>query len=110
MAGEDKPLRRLRRKLTVETLWLYVLAVLSEHGPTYAYNVKRLIQRTFGFKPSTATLYTVIYRLERGGYLENVGGEYSVTSKGTQLLREGIEFLENTLITLKNLAGGSNGP
>ncbi len=110
MAGDEKPLRRLKRKLTVETLWLYVLAALSAHGPTYAYNVKKLIQEMFGFKPSTATLYTVIYRLERGGYLKNVGGEYSVTPKGAQLLREGLEFLESTTSTLRSIVGGSNGP
>jgi len=112
MGGENKPLERLKRKTTIETLWLYVLAAIASEGPTYAYNVRRIIRDKFGFKPSTVTLYTVIYRLEREKLLEKEDGVYRLTSEGVRTLREGIKYLEDMVRTLKSTVkdGGSSGP
>ncbi|MEB3851385.1 MAG: PadR family transcriptional regulator [Desulfurococcales archaeon] len=104
MAPAGKPLARLQRKLTVEILWIYVLAVLASRGPTYAYNVRRLISEIFGFKPSTVTLYTVIYRLEREGLIAKEGGEYAITDSGRAALSRGICLLRGILSQLAGLA------
>ncbi len=95
------PLRRLERKSTTETLWLYVIAALLLEGPTYAYNVRKLISKHFGFKPSTMTLYTVIYRLEREGFLKRRDNLYEVTEKGLDALEEGVELLEDKVQKLR---------
>ncbi len=111
---KNPPLSRLQRKTTVETLWLYILASLASEGPTYGYNVRKIITSKFGFKPSTVTLYTVLYRLERQGYLKKENDTYTITEKGIELLTKGIEHLEKTVNMLKkslvSLEGGSNGP
>jgi len=107
------PMDRLRRKLTVETLWLYILAVLEKHGPTYAYNIKRLIRETFGFTPSTMTLYSVVYRLEKAGLLDKIeDGSYRVTDLGRKSLEEGIQFIRGITELLEKAArgDGSSGP
>ena len=111
-ASSPRPLIRLRRKTTIENLWLYIIATLLSEGETYAYRVKKLIEEKFGFKPSTVTLYTVIYRLEREGLLErNPEGVYRVTGKGVEVFREGLDYLEETLARLRRVAwGGSHGP
>ncbi len=98
---KNPPLARLYKKTTVETLWLYILASLISEGPTYGYNVRKIIANKFGFKPSTVTLYTVLYRLERLGYLVKQGDTYSITEKGRKLLEEGINHLEKTVSLLK---------
>ena len=109
-------MERLKRKTTIETLWIYVLAVLARNGPTYAYRVRKLIHETFGFKPSTVTLYTVIYRMEREGLLERRNNEYIPTEEGLEALRTAISYLESLVETLKENAdlvggaGGSRGP
>ncbi|MCE4601390.1 MAG: PadR family transcriptional regulator [Desulfurococcales archaeon] len=90
---EAKPLKRLEKKLTVEVLWLYIIAVLLEK-PTYGYDVRRRIRERFGFKPATVTTYTVIYRLEREGLIEKKSdGTYTVTEEGEMIFQEGVEML-----------------
>ncbi len=105
---KNPPLARLHKKTTVETLWLYILASLVSEGPTYGYNVRKIITNKFGFKPSTVTLYTVLYRLERLGYLEKQGDTYSITEKGRKLLEEGIKHLEKTVTMLKESLATAN--
>ena len=97
------PVSRLKRKMTVENLWVYVLAALSE-GPTYAYDVKKRIVRDFGFKPSTITLYSVIYRLKKEGLIKQVNNGiklYEVTDDGYEALNQAINFIENNMTKIK---------
>ncbi len=98
--AETKALRRLRRKLTEENLWLYVIHVLKEK-PMYAYEVKVSIERKFGFKPRTVTVYAVLYRMVREGLLKvdtkNGTKVYMPTEKGIEAFKLGLEFIENTL-------------
>ncbi|MEB3806093.1 MAG: PadR family transcriptional regulator [Desulfurococcales archaeon] len=101
---EAKPLKRLEKKLTVEVLWLYIIAVLLEK-PTYGYDVRRRIRELFGFKPATVTTYTVIYRLEREGLIEKRDdGTYTVTREGAKIFREGVEMLGRVYQLLRNQA------
>ncbi len=99
----DGPVTRLKRKMTVENLWMYVLAALSE-GPTYAYDVKKRIHKEFGFKPSTITLYSVIYRLKREGLIKQVGDGnkfYEVTDEGYEALNQAVTFMESNVSKIK---------
>ena len=97
-----RALERLKRKLTVETLWIYIVNVLLEE-PTYPYDVRRRIQRKFGFTPSTITTYTVIYRMEREGLLVKSGeGVYKVTEEGEKAYREALGFMRRILALLES--------
>ncbi len=100
-----KVLNRLRRKITVENLWMYVIASLLK-GPTYAYDVKKRIRELFGFEPSTITLYAVIYSLKREGLIKVVSEQpktYGVTDEGIEALEAALGLLEDNLNKLKSL-------
>ncbi|MEM1686466.1 MAG: helix-turn-helix transcriptional regulator [Zestosphaera sp.] len=102
----SKPLIRLKRKLTIENLWIYVIASLMIK-PTYAYHVRKLIKEFFGFSPTTITLYSVIYRLKKSGLIkeELVSGEriYKPTEEGIKELEEALSFMEQTIKRLKEI-------
>lgn len=102
----SKPLIRLKRKLTIENLWVYVIASLMIK-PTYAYHVRKLINEFFGFSPTTITLYSVIYRLKKSGLIEEelVSGEriYRPTEEGVKELEEAISYMEQMVKRLKEV-------
>ena len=103
------PLQRLKRKLTTENLWLYILTLLQEK-PKYAYEIRREIKEKFGFETGQITSYVVLYRLENSGYVsqkvKEVEGRarkyYSLTPRGRKILSDGITFLEKTLAIIKH--------
>ncbi len=100
------PVVRLKRKLTVENLWMYVLAVLCD-GPTYAYDIRKRIVREFGFKPSTITLYSVVYRLKREGLIREIDDGvkvYEVTDDGVKSLKDAVKFIEDSTSKIKKKA------
>jgi len=104
------PMDRLRDKITKEVLWLYILKLLKGR-PMYAYELKQEIKKAFGFEPATVSSYVVLYKLEKDGYVtarwqEGKSGKpsrkyYELTPEGEKLLKEGISFLEDTLLKLK---------
>ena len=102
----SKPLIRLKRKLTTENLWVYVIASLMIK-PTYAYDVRKLINELFGFNPTTITLYSVIYRLRKDGLIkeELVSGEkiYKPTEEGVKESEEAISYMEQVIKRLKEI-------
>ena len=101
MAGEEtKALQRLRRKLTIENLWIYIVSVLIEEGPTYGYDIKKRIAARFGFRVSPVTLYTVLYRMEREGLLEKDGGYYRPTQRGRDAYTRALEFMAEVMAKL----------
>jgi len=114
--GESRALRRTKRKLTVENLWLYVVAVLLE-GPRYGYELVEEIGRRFGFKPSRITCYVVLYRLEGEGLIRSSGVRrsptggarvyYEVTEKGKEQFEAALGFIEETLRALRSSGKGA---
>jgi PadR family transcriptional regulator PadR len=94
---------RLVRKLTQENLWLYILTLLRQ-GPLYGYEIRRLIEERFGFKPGEVTSYVVLYRLEKAGLIHVVNKErgsrgpirkyYAITPKGVNTLEKAKAFLK----------------
>jgi len=92
--------KRLERKTTKEMLWPYILRLLQER-PMYAYELRREVNKRFGWKPPMVTSYTVLYRLQREGYLTMEWKEqrgkparkyYKITDKGQKLLKEAEEY------------------
>jgi DNA-binding PadR family transcriptional regulator len=96
----DTPeMRRLRKSLTTETLWFWILKLLSKR-PRHAYVLRHDIKDEFSFMPGNVTCYKVLYFLKRGGYVitKNEGRKkiYYITHKGKNELRKAKEFLEKT--------------
>ncbi|MDW8062697.1 MAG: PadR family transcriptional regulator [Candidatus Caldarchaeum sp.] len=93
---------RLVRKLTQENLWLYILTLLNRK-PLYGYEVRKLIEKEFGFRPGQVTSYVVMYRLEKSGLIKVVDEAkgsrgparkyYAITSKGATTLEKAKKFL-----------------
>ncbi|MDW8084256.1 MAG: PadR family transcriptional regulator [Candidatus Caldarchaeum sp.] len=93
---------RLVRKLTQENLWLYILTLLSRK-PLYGYEVRKLIEKEFGFRPGQVTSYVVMYRLEKSGLIKVVDEAkgtrgparkyYAITQKGAATLDKAKKFL-----------------
>lgn len=100
--------KRLVRKITVETLWIYVLTLLKD-GPLYGYEVRDKIFKRFGFKPGKITCYVVLYKLEKENMISS--REVNEKSKGAPrkyyfITEKGLEELEKARRFLKELVGG----
>lgn len=95
---KTKALERLKRKLTIENLWMYIVRLLEKHGPLKAYEVKKRLEEEYGVKPATITVYIVLYKMRREGLLDtvSVGGEtlYKPSEKGLKALEEARRILE----------------
>ncbi len=107
---EDRPLARLRKKTTVDNLWLYILSLLTE-GPMYAYEINRRLDERFGFAAGEVTAYVVLYKLEKSGYVaaewkreSRQRKYYKITAEGQKLRKDGIDLLEEQLQNLTSRA------
>lgn len=99
--SEARALDRLRRKLTVENLWLYIMRSLIEAGePLSGYDIKVRLRERFGINPPAITVYTVIYRMVREGLLGKVDGSsgtrYVPREKGLHAFDKALDFLKQT--------------
>lgn len=103
--SESRALRRLVRKITVETLWIYIAKVLLGSDPMRAYEIKKKLQEVFGLRVPAITVYTIIYRMCREGLLEPIksNGEvlYRLTERGANEFGKALQVLESTIIKLK---------
>ncbi len=95
-----KPLERLKKLNTKENLWIYILSLLSLKE-RYGYEIPKLIQQKFKFKPGKITPYRVLYRLEKENFVKSTFKErkriYKITKEGKKLLKQAKEFYENLL-------------
>jgi DNA-binding PadR family transcriptional regulator len=97
------PSERLRRSMTSDNLWLYILTLLK-NKEMYPYEIREKIRDRFGFLPGNVTAYIVLEKLKAGGYVkigrkEKIGGPerayYKITQKGkTELGKAGKIFGE----------------
>ena len=80
-----RPIERLKFKIEVEDLWLFVLSSLSRR-PMSGKGLKAMIREKFDFVTGEVTAYKVLYFLEAGGYVvaERNGKyvTYTITKKG----------------------------
>ena len=93
-----RPTERLKQKIEIENLWLFILHSLSRK-PMSGNELKARIREKFDFVTGTVTAYKVLYFLESGGYVkaEKKGKYvfYSITKKGTEELSAGRRMLFN---------------
>lgn len=100
---ESREIARLRRNLTLENLWMYILKILLDRE-MYAYALQDEVEKRFGFRPGKITVYKVLYLLKKHGFVqvrkETVGGRvrkyYATTSKCRQELKKASSILKKT--------------
>jgi DNA-binding PadR family transcriptional regulator len=94
------PFERLKKSNTIENLWIYILSLLKERE-IYGWEIPKLIEREFGFKPGKITPYRVLYRLERTGFvkskIENRRRIYQITERGEKELEKAKNFYQEIL-------------
>ena len=97
------PINRLKRKITKEVLWLYILRLLKDKLYT-ANELRTNINRKFKFESTTVTSYVVLFKLENDGYVKSEWIKlksrspkkyYKITSKGKELFMQGKFFLRD---------------
>jgi len=99
-AKGSKEIVRLKRKLGIELLWIYLLSMLKKE-PSHAYVLRKQVEEKFGFLPGNVSVYVVLYKLQNRGFVsskqEGNRTVYTITSKGKGLLKEAKNELDNTL-------------
>lgn len=97
------PIQRLEKSNTKENLWVYILALLSEK-PLYGWEIPRMIEQKFGFRPGKITPYRVFYRLQAEGFVKSKMKDrrrmYEITANGKEELGRAKSFYKNTLAML----------
>lgn len=93
---ETRPIKRLRRHLTIENLWLYILSIIRRDGECYAYTLPEQIEKDFYFRPSGVMVYIVLHMLEGEGLIKSEMRErrryYRLTEKGRGTLSEAKKY------------------
>ncbi|MEM5814362.1 MAG: PadR family transcriptional regulator [Candidatus Aenigmatarchaeota archaeon] len=91
-----RPTERLKGKIEIENLWLFILHSLSRK-PMSGKGLKALIYDRFDFVTGTVTAYKVLYSLEAGGYVvakrDGKYVTYTITKKGKGELSKGKAML-----------------
>lgn len=64
------PLKRLKRKIEKENLWLFILSSLKE-GKRCGKELKEMVEKRFDFLTGKVTAYKVLYLLESDGYVKS---------------------------------------
>ncbi len=99
-ASESPEIERLRRKLGVELLWVFILSILKK-SPSHAYVLRKKIEKQFGFLPGNVSSYVVLYKLEQRRFVatKTDGNKvvYTITPKGNQLAQQAKKELKEKL-------------
>ena len=102
------PFERLQKSNTIENLWIYILSLLKKAPKgkgIYAWEIPKMIEKEFGFKPGRITPYRVLYRLEKQGFVKSKMEErrrvYQITEKGKNELEKAKNFYKKILNYLK---------
>ena len=94
------PIERLQKSNTKENLWLYILSFL-EKREVYGWEIPKIIEKDFGFKPGRITPYRVLYRLEKDGFVKSELKArrriYKITGKGKKELENAKNFYREIL-------------
>jgi len=102
MMDNPRHIQRLRSKTTVELLWPYILSLCSDE-PAYAYEIRDLISKRFGFSVGNVTAYMVLYKMEGSGLVSTEWRKvenrqrkyYSITLEGKKALKEAVAIFSD---------------
>ncbi|MBI4895630.1 MAG: PadR family transcriptional regulator, partial [Candidatus Aenigmarchaeota archaeon] len=96
------PTERMKRKVLKENLWFFILKLIKEK-PRYGNELRKTIEKQFGFLVGNVTAYKVLYDLESQNYVK-VEGDYKKKYTITKL---GLDEMKNTEKFLKDLIKGN---
>lgn len=98
------PRERLQKSNTKENLWIYILSLLKG-SQLYGWEIPKLVEKKFNFKPGKITPYRVLYRLEGQGFVKSKIEErrrvYKITEKGKKELELAKNFYQQILKKIK---------
>jgi len=98
------PFERLKKLNTVDNLWIYILFLLKEKE-LYGWEIPKLIEERFNFRPGKITPYRVLYRLENDNFVKSEIKDrrriYKITPRGKEELKKAKIFFKNLLELLK---------
>jgi len=96
----QKPLDRLKKLNTKDSLWIYILSLLKSKE-LYGCEIPSLIEQQYKFKPGRITPYRVLYRLEQQKLVVskfiNRKRMYKITDHGNEQLISAKIFYKNLL-------------
>ena len=95
---------KLKRKLEIESLWLYIAHILRDSPATVA-EIKKKLKYDYGIPVTTITLYTVLYRMEKEGLVNrrmDFPIKFYLTAYGSLMYRKGVQLLEEKVLLLKS--------
>ena len=94
------PISRLEKKVRKENLWIYILMLL-EKKELYAFEIRNMINKRFGFWIGNVTAYKVLYLLENGRYVSSSFRHqkryYKIIPAGRKQLRLAEKFFRDLL-------------
>lgn len=98
-----EPIERLKEKVLKENLWIFVFKILKEKDE-YAYEIRKSIEKKFGFLAGNVTSYKVLYLLEKNGYVKSYmkgrRNYYKMTEKGLTQLKKARGFLKKVYTSI----------
>jgi len=98
-----EPIERLEEKVLKENLWVFVFRILKEKDE-YAYEVRKTIEKRFGFLAGNVTGYKVLYLLEKDGYVKSYmkgrRNYYKLTEKGLKQLEKAKSFFKKVYTSI----------
>ncbi|MFQ5818676.1 MAG: PadR family transcriptional regulator [Candidatus Heimdallarchaeota archaeon] len=104
--NETAAIKRLQKKLTKETLFMYILRLLQDKEH-YGYELREEIKNRFGFTMATVTSYVILYQMEREKLVTSKKKKspkgrptrkyYEITDKGSRVMAEAKKILTETL-------------
>lgn len=81
-------------------MWIYILSLLKKRE-IYGWEIPKLIEKEFNFRPGKITPYRVLYRLEKNGFVKSKLVErrrvYQITEKGKKELESAKNFYKEIL-------------
>ena len=98
-----KPIKRLKKKILKENLWIFVLSLLKKKE-RYRFEIKNIIKKEFGFICGNVTAYKVLYFLEIDNYVKSFQKKkkyYKITYKGKNELKNAETFLKKIIKMIK---------
>jgi len=104
LSEESKALKRLKKKLENEVLWIYFAHALLRGGPATLSEIRRRLKEVYGIKANIVTLYAVAYKLEAEGLVRRASEGprvYELTEYGELQLKKAIVYLEEKLLQFK---------
>jgi len=91
-----EPIERLKEKVLKENLWIFIFMILKDKDE-YAYEIRKKINKKFGFLAGNVTSYKVLYLLAKDKYVKSyMKGRrkyYKLTAKGLKQLKKAKDFL-----------------